>query len=204
MSHSFARYLLTTAGIVMVLTKEGHVGVTSLNKLKLGELAGRANIIVMAIPLKPFEQKETITYMDSTNRIPPLEDKAFRFKREDVLKNDGSMDLPDTFVVFDYYTEIHSRGHVLAHTSGEMESPITYYYDGPIKETNLGKEKSVLLFLSVIHDDPIASPRDRLGFTANHAYEKASKAKAVTKLVANPEFPPRPKSANPNPPHHPK
>jgi hypothetical protein len=199
-----ANRILMAAGLVLALTREGHVGVTTLKKMDLGELAGTANIILVASPLKPFEQKESISYSDSSNRIPPLQGKAYRFKRGEVLKNNASMELPDTLIVFDYDMDAESRGHVLAHTAGEVESPVTRYYESPIKESKLAKEKSVVLFLTEVNDNPIATPRNWLKFTANHSYEKTSKLKAVTKLVAEPVFPPRPKGMKAPPPFPPR
>jgi hypothetical protein len=179
--------ILAAAALVLASAREGHVSVSTLKKMKLDELAASSQLIVIAVPLKPFEMADTITYADSAGRIPPLKCKAYRFKRTEVLKNDGGGDAPDTLIVYGYYTQIESRAHVAAHTGEAIESPVTQSYAAPIKEGNLAKEKSVILFLTQTEDEPDASPRKRLQFAASGAYEKASKVKAVKKLVAGPE-----------------
>jgi hypothetical protein len=199
MGESIASRIISAASIVLILIQEGHVGVTSLQKADLKDLIRQSNVIVKAEPLKPFERKETITFSDSAGKIPPFETKAYRFKRLDVLVNSSSMDLPDTLIVFDYYAETLSRGHLLAHTTGLVESPVTQYYESPIKEGKLSKEKSVILFLTVNNADPVASPNRWLQFSAINSYEKPSKAKAIGKLLPKTQSPIRPKlSPQPN------
>jgi hypothetical protein len=176
--------ILAAAALVLAAAREGHVSVSTLKKLKLDELAARSPLIVTATPLTPLETAETLTFADSAGRIPPLKAKAYRFKRMEIVKNSSEAALPETLTVFDYYTGIESRAHAAAHTQQPIESPVTGYYESSLPEKKLGKEKSVILFLTEYEDEANASPRKRLQFAASGAYEKASKLKAVKKLAA--------------------
>jgi hypothetical protein len=182
---SISRTCFVAAGLVLALALEGHVGVTSLKTLKLADLAGRSGIIVLASPLKSFAATESLAFQGG---IPPLERRVFCFKRGDILKNAYGADIPDTLMVFQANTAASAQAHAMAHSGGEVESPVTYTYAGSLKEERLGKEKSVLLFLTLRREKGV-TPSEWFELAAAHGYEKASQAKAVAKLLPKSQEP---------------
>jgi hypothetical protein len=195
-----AKSFYIAAVLALSLAREGHVGVTTLKTLKLTELVERAGIIVLASPIKPLDAKEWLAFPDSgTNQggatngsakpsVPPLERKVWRFLLSETLKNQDGSALPETLMVYDANTAVSASGHASAHSGGSVESPITYAYASSIKETKLGKEKSVLLFLNRKQEAGI-TPSEWLEFAATEGYEKGSKAKKVAKLLPKSEEP---------------
>lgn len=159
-----------------------------MKTLKLAELAERSGIIVLATPLKAFAAKESLSFSDAKGGIPPLERRVFCFKRGDILKNADGADIPDTLMVFEANTSVAAQAHALAHSGGEVESPITYAYAGSLKEAKLGKEKSVLLFLTQRREQGVTPP-EWLEFSAADGFEKSSKTKAVAESLPKPNEP---------------
>lgn len=178
-------FISIVAGMVLALAMEGHVGVTSLKTLKLPELADRAQVIVLATPRQPFLALQTLRFQDSTTS---LERRLWHFKRGDILKNADGAELPENLMVMEANTAAVAHALILARSGGEVESPITYAYTGSLTEEKMDKEKSVLLFLT-LRREKVVWPPEWFELSAAHSIEKASKAKAVAKLLPKSQEP---------------
>ena len=192
-----SKTIFIAAGLVLALAGEGHVGVTALKKMTFPEIVAAADFIVIASPLQPFAVADTLAFPDPTAKIPALPRRAWRSRLGRIIKNAEAAALPETLLVLEANTESHALGHLLAHTMGEVQPPIAAYYQSPVKEANLAKRKSLILFLSRKKLNS-SDPSEWLEFVASGSYENASKAKAVANAVVKS----LPKPAAPSPNRH--
>jgi hypothetical protein len=179
------KFIAIAAGLALAFTLDGHAGVTSRKTLKLPELADRAQIIVLATPLKPFL---ALTYLRFQDSLPYLERRSWCFKSGGILKNADGAEIPEILMVMEANTASAAQAYALAHSGGEVESPATYAYAGSLTEEKMGKEESVLLFLMLRREKGVW-PTEWFELSASQGIEKVSKSKTVAKLLPKPGEP---------------
>jgi hypothetical protein len=150
--------------------------------MPLKDLAQQAQYVMEASPLAPFAVVVNISFREPGVEIPPLERKAWRFKRGEVFKNVLGSEMPDTLLVFEAGTAAAVRAHRASHMSEDAPAGAVPAYASPIAEKLLGKEKSVFLFIDEVRDDSTITPSDRFELSASRAYEKGTSRKAIAAL----------------------
>jgi hypothetical protein len=186
MRNSSLPYFLKASGLALILAPLGAQGRAPVVDLPLKDLIQQSQYIVEARPLPDFTGTVSISIKDPGAEVPSVERKVFRFKRGDVIKNVLGSELPDTLVVFEAYTGAAVRAQRAAALSEDAPANTVHTYLSPIKEKQLGKEKSVVLFFDEVQDDTTVTPRSRFEFSAAQSYEKGSNRKLVGKTLPAP------------------